>query len=549
MIDLNRNRAELLAEIEGAEPQGEPLGDLTDPRVASEDTHVRVLGHAKKDLFPLLKLALSERFAWVQRPQLNRDLLIPLRNALGNAHKHGNAKNPTGIISVGIVLSRKGALVTVTDEGAGFDVADTFRRFQQQQDYCMNRGAGFRNLHQAKSTVSYQNGGRTLLLCFRPASPGDTFGTNHPRQEPDGKIRESPLVKSLPKVLDPEWIQTCLSSELPEFRDGQARLESCRVYAIRGPADDGCGNRYVLRVASHGGQPAQTRILTGRLHATEAAAEADFEAAKSLHDAAMTKRLLIPRPVARLKAEPRLVLYDFDPWLNLREYLTLRPDLKLLGHAAERIGTALAGLHRSRALPRSMETMSEGRDERSAVGTPENLRAEEFRALVEGAESNLATLPGGPGLVNQLRVYVGRIQEWAELSRPRTVALIHGALDWGCIHFGGDRRFYLYRFETCRRSDPGLDLGRFAADLLCFTLAHHNEEVYRICHDTFLTKYNAEAEHPMAKDLLRCYIALALVERLGRAECRSKAEARQLLGALDAELDPREVIALSEVPS
>src|SRR5206468_2022830 len=109
-----------------------------------------------------------------------------------------------------------------------------------------------------------------------------------------------------------------------EFSNGQSRIESCRVYAIRGPADDGCGNRYVLRVASRDGPQAETRILTGRLHATATAAEADFEAAKSLRDAAMTKRLLIPRPVARLRAEPRLVLYDFDPWLNLREYLTHR---------------------------------------------------------------------------------------------------------------------------------------------------------------------------------------------------------------------------------
>src|SRR4030095_5334582 len=135
MIDLSRNRAELLAEIEAAEFQGEPLNDLTDPRVANGNAHVRVQGHAKKDLFPLLKVVLSARFALVPRSQLNRDLLIPLRNAIGNAYKHGNAKNPDKVISVGMVLSRVGALVTITDEGSGFDVAGTFRRFQLQEDY------------------------------------------------------------------------------------------------------------------------------------------------------------------------------------------------------------------------------------------------------------------------------------------------------------------------------------------------------------------------------------------------------------------------------
>src|SRR5437867_12038269 len=78
MIDLSRNRAAFLAEIEAEEPQGEPLSDLADLRSPTPNAHVRVLGHGKKDLFPLLKLALSERFAPVPRLALNRDFLIPL---------------------------------------------------------------------------------------------------------------------------------------------------------------------------------------------------------------------------------------------------------------------------------------------------------------------------------------------------------------------------------------------------------------------------------------------------------------------------------------
>jgi hypothetical protein len=122
-------------------------------------------------------------------------------------------------------------------------------------------------------------------------------------------------------------------------------------------------------------------------------------------------------------------------------------------------------------------------------------------------------------------------------------------LDWGHIHFGVDGRFYLYRFESCRRSDPGLDLGGFAADLLGFTLTNHNEEAYRNCRDTFLNQYNAEAEHPLGKDDLSFYIALALVERLGRAECRAKEDAGQLLRELEAELGRREAALASELSS
>src|SRR5206468_5469322 len=97
MIAPDRTRAELLAEIEAPNPgtdRTDPLTDLTDPRIAATDVHVRVRGHAKEDLFPLLDLALSERFAAVPRARLLRDVLIPVRKGLGNAQKHGNRKDP-----------------------------------------------------------------------------------------------------------------------------------------------------------------------------------------------------------------------------------------------------------------------------------------------------------------------------------------------------------------------------------------------------------------------------------------------------------------------
>src|SRR5438552_7718537 len=160
MIDPGYTRARLLAEIEAPGPPGNPLSDITDPRVASTDAHVRLWGHAREDLFPLLHIALSERFAAVPKLQLIRDLLMPLKHALGNACRHGNGNEPGKTVSVEIVMTRKGALIALTDEGPGFDVALTFRRFLQQQNYFVNRGAGFRSLHQAMSTVSYENGGR-----------------------------------------------------------------------------------------------------------------------------------------------------------------------------------------------------------------------------------------------------------------------------------------------------------------------------------------------------------------------------------------------------
>src|SRR5256885_3504389 len=138
MIDLSYTRARLLAEIEATDSAGELLSDITDPRVATAEARVRVCGHGRDDLFPLLKAALLERFGAVPRWQLIRDLLIPLRNSLGNAFKHGNGRDSAKAITVDLALARKGTLITVTDQGDGFDVTLTFRRFQEKENYFVN---------------------------------------------------------------------------------------------------------------------------------------------------------------------------------------------------------------------------------------------------------------------------------------------------------------------------------------------------------------------------------------------------------------------------
>ena len=507
MIDLGQTRAGLLAEINAPDPLGNPLGDLADPRVTIRDAHLRICSHAQEQLFSLLKAVLLERFTGVARLELIGDLLIPLKNALGNAFKHGNGCDAAKVISVEIVLTGTGALIAVTDEGRGFDVALTFRRFQGQENYFVHRGDGFRNLHRAMATISYENGGRTVLLCFRRAlgvngnSPGEDL--------------------ALPNILDGEWVQNRLSVELPEFSIDGARIESCRVYATRGCAGDDCGNRYSLRVAGHDGRLAETRVLTGRFHTTEAAADADVEAATQLNDARISNRLRIPRPLGRLAGEPRLVLYDFDPWMNLWEYFTYRGRRKTLCRTAKRIARALAHLHGSQVVFPDVE--------------PERVE-EGLQAMVLQAEKHLQTLPCGPDVVDRFRVAAQRIQSRATFGRQPIAAPIHGSLGWDCIHYGVDGRFYLYRFEMCRCSDPGLDLGGFAADLRCFTLATQDEEAYQICLDDFLGKYNSEAAHPISKDDLLPYTARALVERLRRADPSTNADAGRLLAALEAAL-------------
>jgi len=506
MIDLAGTRARLLAEIGAAHSALRPLSDVTDPHFATTDVHARVRGQGRDDLFPLLEIALSERFASVPRPQLIRDLLMPLKNALGNAFKHGNASDPGKGVSVEAVLTRKGALLAVTDEGPGFDFARTFRRFQEQEAYFENHGSGFRNLHGAMSTVTYEDGGRTVLLCFRPATLDQAASWS-----------PAPADEVSPQVLDGEWIRASLSTGLPEFANGGAKLESCRIYVARGRSGDDCGNRYLLRVAGPNGGPAETRILTGRLHATRAAAGADFDAATRLHEAQISKRLRIPRPAARLAGEPRLVLYDFDPWMTLSEYLAHRGSLRSLRKCARKMAEALAALHRSQVVLRGGET---------------DPRGEGLQARVARAEKKLQTLSAAPDLLNLFRFAFRRIQQRYVFNRQRAPTPIHGALSWDCIHYGVDGRFYLYRFESCRHSDPGLDLGGFGADLLCFTLANHAEAASQLCFEHFLETYNSEAARPMIKEDLLDYTVLALVERLGRTG-PPNADAGRLLAALE----------------
>jgi len=112
-----------------------------------------------------------------------------------------------------------------------------------------------------------------------------------------------------------------------------------------------------------------------------------------------------------------------------------------------------------------------------------------------------------------------------------------------------DGRFYLFRFQTCRRFDPGLDLGGFAADLLCYTLADHDAGAYRSCSDAFLTRYNSRAEYPMSDDELRPFIVLALAERLQAVEPRTRTQPGQLLPALEAALSPQGRSDAGEVSS
>lgn len=494
MIDLGRTRAALLAEIAARELPGRPPAGPAALAAPGSDARLLVRGHTQDELFPLLEVVLSERFAAVPRSRLIRDLLVPLKTALGNAWKHGNGGDAARSITVEAVLTRRGAVVAVGDEGEGFDAARALERFRQRERYFTNFGAGFEKLERAGSRITWENGGRTLLLGF-VSGTGDRADAPTPAAESRG-------------VFDGEWMLSRISAALPDL----AGIESCRVCAVPGNGSGETSVRYVLEVRGE-----KSRILTGRLHADADRAAADFDAARRLHEGLTSTRVRVPRPITRLAEEPRLVLYDFDPWMDLAEYAADREDPKLLARRAERVGQALATLHESGvSFP---------------VVEPE-LLGERFRRTCARLRNGLAARGAGADSSSLLENVVRRIEARAATVRPR-VAPIHGRFGLDRVQYGVDGCFYFYRFEDCRMSHAGLDLGGFLADLVL----QGDAETLRAGSDGLLAGYSSKRRREPAPPDPGLFVALALLERLDRGGPRSMPDADRLLRHCERSLE------------
>jgi hypothetical protein len=279
-----------------------------------------------------------------------------------------------------------------------------------------------------------------------------------------------------------------------------------------------------LRSGGDEARPAETRILTGRLHADAAAAAADIDAATKLHDQLKLKRVWIPRPVGRLAGEPRLALYDFDPWMDFGEYVADRDDPGILPRRAARVGKALAALHGSR--------IAFWKTERELVG-------ERFRALGARSSSRLEALQPETDLPRRFRSVLRRIEAQAASLPSRSLAPIHGRFGFDCVLYGVDGRFYLYRFEACRRSQPELDLGGFLADLLSLASMQGDQTIYDTGRAAFLAGYYSSQRRPTGREDLGLHVALALVDRLDRLDLGARSGVDSLLRNCERSLEER----------
>ena len=122
--------------------------------------------NAPEEILPAFHSFLSRRFSDVAPERLERDLLSPLKKAVGNAHKRGNLRSPDKQISVEVVVTREGAFLEVSDEGAGFDVPGKLALFRAGRDYFAHGGSGFRRFTKARSVIAFDRGGSTFRLRF-----------------------------------------------------------------------------------------------------------------------------------------------------------------------------------------------------------------------------------------------------------------------------------------------------------------------------------------------------------------------------------------------
>ena len=172
MIALDATRQRMLEDIQ-ASPELLRTS-LTDPAESSgEQPEVRLLVRktVPDDILPALYLFLERHCAGIPPERLGRDLLLPLKKAVGNAHKRGNLQDPQKKILVEVVVTRIGIFLEVDDEGSGFDVEGTLALFRAGREYFTHHGSGFRKFTKARSLISFDRGGSRFLLRFLREDP------------------------------------------------------------------------------------------------------------------------------------------------------------------------------------------------------------------------------------------------------------------------------------------------------------------------------------------------------------------------------------------
>ncbi len=493
MFALELNRQAMLAEVHAAVVDA--AVDLRGPSdrrfVTAAHAHLVVRGHTPDDLLPVLTVALSQRFWDVPARHLVSELLHPLKKGVGNAFKWGNGKDESKRVTVDVVATRAGAVVAITDEGAGFDVRQRLRTYREGRRYFSHSGSGFSMLDQTRSLVSYADGGRTLLLRFLCApEPGH------------GASAED--LSRWGAAADPQAAAALLAASVPEFASARAILEACRICVEKAQPSDSPQISYHLRCSDPGtGRPFRME-LSGLMFADRAAAAVAHSVARQLYRPPGAEGdVAIPEPVALLE-DPPVVVFRFNPRLNLGQLLKQSDDLQL-EPASIAIAARLRSLHESLITLADQETMDQAIDRHRAAGD----------AVIERlAEETDAGRRAG------VQTVLHRVDARRRTMSAIPAAPIHGGFGWKQIACS-DERLYLTDLGSCRRSHPGFDVGGFLADLrrFCLLRKRPDQEEYAATRGAFLAAYGGD--HPPgwlsdAPFFEACALLLRMQHLLGR---------------------------------
>jgi hypothetical protein len=217
MIDLARTKERMLAEI-GASATSE---------------RVVLRGHTAAELVPLVDDVLSRRLAHVPAKHLFTHLRYLVRKGVGNAYKWGNGRDAGRSIVVEAAITDAGAVVSISNEGDGFDVAGVLARFRRGERFFTHGGSGFKNFDRTRSVISYADGGRTLLIRFlcradaTASGAGDSGGSDM-----NDRKKQKVSIVSYPKS-GRTWLRVLIGKALCD-RDG---LDEQLIFDKHGLAD------------------------------------------------------------------------------------------------------------------------------------------------------------------------------------------------------------------------------------------------------------------------------------------------------------------------
>ena len=192
MIDLTRTEQQMLAEI-GARPvPSHERVPSTPDNPAPEEVRLVVRGKTPDQLLPMLMETFSRSYAFIPSERVFAELNHLVKKGLGNAYKWGNEGDPDRTLTVRAVMTHRGAVVAVGDQGRGFEVAKVLTQFLHNQAYFRHGGSGFFHFHEARSIISYADGGRTFLIRFlcepeapAPVEAGDRSSSSTARRHID----------------------------------------------------------------------------------------------------------------------------------------------------------------------------------------------------------------------------------------------------------------------------------------------------------------------------------------------------------------------------